>query len=253
MAIKTNKKILIVDDQAHFLEAVAQEVQLSNFIPITAQSGEEGLEIFRQDKEICLILSDMYMPNWDGKRFLQEIRNIAPYTPPFILMTGFADLPLYEACDMGADGMLGKPFHPKEFKDILERLTLPIETRWEKTKTHDTNLHITTTIKEIESIDFQLGRNGFFINKNKIENFYSFNKSAIVAFTITVDNKNNFNITGIGKIAWIRAQESALYAGCGIEFLYLEPESYKKILNYIQLRLTRKSIPKGENLNIAIC
>lgn len=96
----TEKTVLVVDDQKMFRDAVAFEMDSMGFHVDVAEDGEQGLKKATATP-YSIILSDIRMPNWDGGRFLSELRKIAPDSPPFIFMTGFADLTPQDAFDIG--------------------------------------------------------------------------------------------------------------------------------------------------------
>ncbi len=67
------KKVLIVDDDPAILEIVSELVADAGFDPVTAQEGEEGLEIMREE-EPDLALLDLKMPGIDGWTVLKRMK-----------------------------------------------------------------------------------------------------------------------------------------------------------------------------------
>ena len=124
-AVKKKPVVLVVDDQKTFLDAVVDELNFLDFETVSAQDGQEGFELSNKTK-FDLIISDIRMPNKDGKWFLTELRKNQKTSPPFVFMTGFADLSLQDAYAMGVDGFLGKPLNPKKLDSLLEKLIHPI-------------------------------------------------------------------------------------------------------------------------------
>lgn len=57
----------------------------------------------------------------DGRWFLTELRKIQKSSPPFIFMTGFADLSIQDAYALGADSSLGKPLNPEKLEKSSRR------------------------------------------------------------------------------------------------------------------------------------
>lgn len=76
--ICANAKVLVVDDNPHYLENIASIIaHLTNLEVSTAPSGEIALQMIReaakQKQEFSLVLMDMSMPSMDGWRLAAEI------------------------------------------------------------------------------------------------------------------------------------------------------------------------------------
>ena len=57
--------ILIIDDEAAIRESLAGILTDEGFAPLTAASAEEGLQLL-DEKDVRLILLDIWMPGMDG-------------------------------------------------------------------------------------------------------------------------------------------------------------------------------------------
>ena len=83
------KKILFVDDSLQLLSAIRRrlrkEINLS-----TAASGQEALEVLREDGPFAVLVTDQNMPGMDGLTLLREASEIDPDMLR-IMMTGQAD------------------------------------------------------------------------------------------------------------------------------------------------------------------
>ena len=66
------KKILIVDDDASFIEALKASLDPKKFITVSAADGEEGLKRMEESKP-DLILLDIKMPKLGGMEFLKRV------------------------------------------------------------------------------------------------------------------------------------------------------------------------------------
>lgn len=86
---KKDFKILYVDDEEHNLISF-KAVFRREYEIFAATSGEEGLEIIRQNN-IDLIITDQRMPRMTGIQFLERILPEFPDTIRMIL-TGFSDV-----------------------------------------------------------------------------------------------------------------------------------------------------------------
>jgi UDP-3-O-acyl N-acetylglucosamine deacetylase len=100
--------ILIVDDEPgirHVLEGMLKE---EGYQSSSVDSGDKALE-FLQDKEVKLVLLDIWMPGQDGMQVLKEIKERFPETK-VIMMSGHASISTaVKATQLGAADFLEKP------------------------------------------------------------------------------------------------------------------------------------------------
>ena len=80
------KRILLVDDESIILETYSSLLSEKGFSVVTASSGREALERFSRDS-FDLVITDLAMPDGDGFKLLEEIKEISPHTP-VIVFTG---------------------------------------------------------------------------------------------------------------------------------------------------------------------
>lgn len=82
--------ILLVDDEDTVRDVVAQMIKGLGYRLLTAQSGEEALEIYRDNYgAIDLIIMDMIMPGMSGSAAIDAIREINPMVA-IILSSGYS-------------------------------------------------------------------------------------------------------------------------------------------------------------------
>lgn len=68
-----NKRVLIVEDEETMQKAISEAFANQAFTTLTANNGEEGLDIaLKQHPD--LIIADILMPKMDGMIMLQELR-----------------------------------------------------------------------------------------------------------------------------------------------------------------------------------
>ncbi len=82
--------LLLVDDEASILSSLRRLLRPGGYRVFTAESGAAGLEILAREN-IDLVVSDMRMPEMDGARFLEEVRQRWPQVAR-ILLTGYSDV-----------------------------------------------------------------------------------------------------------------------------------------------------------------
>lgn len=86
---KTDKKVLIVEDDEAFLWILKQSFDGAGFSVFFAQNGEEGLNMAIQEKP-DLILLDILMPKMDGLIMAKKLKE-AGCNSQIIFLTNFKD------------------------------------------------------------------------------------------------------------------------------------------------------------------
>ncbi|HPR84329.1 MAG TPA: response regulator [Candidatus Paceibacterota bacterium] len=79
--------LLYVDDEPMNLKLFEINFR-KKFNVLTAESGNEGLEILKSNSEIIIVISDMKMPGMNGIEFIKKAKINFPKIRYFIL-TGF--------------------------------------------------------------------------------------------------------------------------------------------------------------------
>jgi two-component system, OmpR family, response regulator len=118
------EKVLIVDDEDD-IRAIA-EIGLRSvggLETVVASSGAEGIRRARDDQP-DLILLDMMMPEMDGMQTLERLRaDGTTASIPVIFMTARVQKHEIDAyLDLGAIGVLAKPFNPMELATEIRQL-----------------------------------------------------------------------------------------------------------------------------------
>ena len=83
--------VLLVDDEPVVLRVRHLLLETLGYTALTASSGEEGLDIFR-DGGVDIVILDYWMPGMEGEQMAREIRKLNR-TIPIILSTACMDLP----------------------------------------------------------------------------------------------------------------------------------------------------------------
>ena len=114
------KKILVADDEAHILHVVSMKLRNAGYEVITAEDGQEALELCEAEKP-DLIITDYQMPAKTGLEVCKELRqHEATKAIPAIMLTarGF-DIEPQEMAEAGIAAVMAKPFSPRE---VLEKV-----------------------------------------------------------------------------------------------------------------------------------
>ena len=101
-------KLLFVDDEERFLEALAQRLSLRDFEVTCARSAEEALQCL-EVTSFPVALVDLKMPGMGGERLLDAIKIRFPSTE-VVILTGHGSIDSAVACTrQGAYQYLQKP------------------------------------------------------------------------------------------------------------------------------------------------
>jgi two-component system chemotaxis response regulator CheY len=117
-------KVLVVDDSSTARNHISRVLTNLGIDKITkAVDGQNGAEIAR-DTNFDLIVTDLNMPNMDGKQLVEYVRNELQNTfIPIIMVTSDDDQArLDEVRKAGVTEVCDKPFEPESIRQILTRV-----------------------------------------------------------------------------------------------------------------------------------
>lgn len=118
------EKILVVDDEAHIVRLVTFNLQKEGFETLAAYDGKEAKEKILQFSPDLVIL-DLMLPEIDGLRLLQEMREEGILTPVIMLTAKGEEADRVAGLELGGDDYVSKPFSMRELiarvKAVLRR------------------------------------------------------------------------------------------------------------------------------------
>lgn len=115
------REVLYVDDDPDIRELVQMSLETISQIEVrTADTGEAALCAMRTHRP-DIVLLDVMMPGLDGPATLQRMRQSDDLVSiPVLFMTAKSQpLDLERLCQLGAIGVIGKPFDPMRLADQL--------------------------------------------------------------------------------------------------------------------------------------
>lgn len=120
------KKVLLVDDDPDFVEAVKVIVENGGYEVRVAYDGQEGLEAVAEERPDIIVL-DVMMPVMNGHEACAKLKGDKETADiPIILLTAVADrvtTSTYTHRDMlesEADDYIPKPVEPKDLLELIE-------------------------------------------------------------------------------------------------------------------------------------
>ena len=121
-----DKTVLVIDDEEMIAELTSEVLESLGCTVITANSGEEGVEIFEQRRdEFDLVLLDLGMPGMGGERCLKRLRELKPQGR-YVVASGYLGHEIAKnPKQYGAAAFLEKPFQSatlvKTIREVLGR------------------------------------------------------------------------------------------------------------------------------------
>jgi DNA-binding response OmpR family regulator len=117
-------KILLCEDDTNLGMVLKNYLELNDYEVILERDGRLGLAAFQREKfDICLL--DVMMPNMDGFKLAEEIRDVDPDMPLFFLSAKTMKEDIIAGYKLGADDYITKPFDSEvlllKIKAILKR------------------------------------------------------------------------------------------------------------------------------------
>jgi CheY-like chemotaxis protein len=114
----------VIDDEVAVLDATALGLREAGYEVLTAPGAAAGLDVVDRS-QIDAIVTDMNMPGTSGAQLIVEARAKWPDLP-IIAVSGShaADgaSMLDQACALGADALLAKPFRAADLRRVIDRV-----------------------------------------------------------------------------------------------------------------------------------
>lgn len=120
-------KILLVDDDADFINSTRTVLESQPYQIIIASNGDEGLRKAREEKP-DLILLDVIMPVKDGFTAAEQLKNDPELSKiPTLMLTAFStkgretSIPVSRGLSLETEDYLEKPVDPRELLARVEK------------------------------------------------------------------------------------------------------------------------------------
>jgi len=127
------KRILLIDDDVNLCKVIGYQLQKNGFEVTSANDGKEGLAHFRR-QEFDIVITDIQMPDISGIQVLKEIRRRNRQVIVIIITAHGSIENALEACRLGADDYLTKPFGQEQLLFVIEKAVRLRELQQENTQ-----------------------------------------------------------------------------------------------------------------------
>jgi two-component system response regulator RegX3 len=105
-------RVLVVEDEPSFVEALRISLTREGYEVDTAEDGRDGLDVFR-DRKPDVVLLDLMLPGLPGLDVLRAIRRDSS-VPVIVVSAKDAEADIVAALELGADDYVTKPYSVRE-------------------------------------------------------------------------------------------------------------------------------------------
>ncbi|WP_339734373.1 HD domain-containing phosphohydrolase [uncultured Gimesia sp.] len=152
-----NPKVIFIDDEPHILKAFVRLFRKDEIDIFTTTSPEEVCQLV-QTENFALIVSDQRMPELEGTKLLERVRDLSPETIRIIL-TGYADKDAaIESINQGSVyRFLTKPWNDNELRNEVKRAVDEYSLRQENRRLQELTLSQNEELRDLnQNLEFKV-------------------------------------------------------------------------------------------------
>ena len=113
-------RLLIVDDEEQFVEALSERLSMRGYDVTTSLTGEDAIEKIK-NYNFDVVILDVRLPGIEGTEVLREIKSLKPLTE-VIMMTGHGTVEMaIEGMKLGAFDFLMKPCETEDLTAKIDK------------------------------------------------------------------------------------------------------------------------------------
>jgi signal transduction histidine kinase/CheY-like chemotaxis protein len=129
LAMPPRLRLLLIDDDPLLLKSLRDTLEADGHVVATANGGAAGIEAFRAAQDhgepFASVITDLGMPNIDGRKVASAVKDASP-TTPVIMLTGWGrQLMSGEEIPPHVDHLLSKPPKLRELRETLAQCCGP--------------------------------------------------------------------------------------------------------------------------------
>jgi CheY-like chemotaxis protein len=121
------RKVLVIEDNSNNLRLISYVLKRNGYEVISAESGEEGVELVQSNKELpYFIIVDINLPGIDGLEVARRIKKFDfANNIPLVAITSYAMVGDRERIlSAGFNGYFEKPIDPLTIMDKIHEIIL---------------------------------------------------------------------------------------------------------------------------------
>lgn len=116
------RKVLVLEDEDSIRSFVVLNLQRAGYQTVEASTGEDALELMKQNPDIRLALLDVMLPGIDGFEVCRRIRASGKKVGIIMLTARSQEMDKVTGLTTGADDYVTKPFSPAELTARVDAL-----------------------------------------------------------------------------------------------------------------------------------
>lgn len=122
---RSRLRVLVVEDERVLRELVSQFLKLENHEVVAAGDGRGAVDAYAAEGPFDVVLLDLNLPVFSGVEVCRRIKLINADQPFLVCSAAILDSHRLALEALGVIETLGKPYHPRELLDRLERIAKP--------------------------------------------------------------------------------------------------------------------------------
>jgi PAS domain S-box-containing protein len=185
---KMDIKVLYAEDDNDVRELLTSILSQRVSEVLVAKDGKEALEIFENNHDIDVVVTDIEMPKMTGLELIREIKKEINY-PYIVITTAFNDTDfLLDAIELRINKFLFKPIRAQQLFDILEEISYTVALRKENLKNEKLLTEYKNAIDSSSLVHItDLDGNITYINEN-FSKVFGYSSDEIVSKNISTIN-----------------------------------------------------------------
>jgi CheY-like chemotaxis protein len=235
-----NARILIADDEPDMREIFAAWFRNQGCSVSEAADGRDALDALARD-HFDAIVTDVRMPRLDGVQLVRQLGSSMPYIPVVIFVSGYVDLTLADAFDLGIEAVLSKPCEKKALLGAVQRSLLRRDLIFDPADAvappSPKNCVHESFPRDVAASHVAIGRGGLSLNVTQ-----QINPDCAIRFFLSFAEGPLTHLEGWGLPRWTQSLRRG--SRIGIEFLHLEPESLRQLASWLKEHSPVSFIPK---------
>jgi two-component system cell cycle sensor histidine kinase/response regulator CckA len=119
---RLQQTILVIDDDPAMRMILSLTLKTFGYIALVAGDGEEALQVTRHHPEIRLIILDVVMPGFSGKKLADQLQINLPKAVIMFCSGHASEMMSLHGIDLNSVHFMQKPCRPPELRQKIEEL-----------------------------------------------------------------------------------------------------------------------------------
>lgn len=117
------QKILVAEDDVTTRKIIDIIIEKMGHIAINSSNGKNAYEVLTSNKDISLVITDIMMPEMDGRQLVKVIRGNSQLKDiPIVMISAVVGVKeIAELLKNGVTWFLPKPIRKEELKELIDR------------------------------------------------------------------------------------------------------------------------------------